>query len=105
MLARFTFALMIALSANAQPDPRQLFFRAKELQRAGDIKGALRQYREALPADPSSIPARSNLGAALAHLGRYSEAIVEYQAALRSAPDAIAPQLRLNLGLAFYKSG
>ena len=79
-------ALMIAICAKAQPDSRQLFMRATELQRAGDYLGAVRQYREALAADPTNIPARSNLGAALAHLGRYAEAIVEYQAALQAAP-------------------
>ncbi len=105
MLARFTLALTIAVCANAQQDPRQLYLRATELQRAGDFEGAVREYRAALVLDPSSVPLRSNLGAALAHLGRYSDAIAEYQAALHSAPAAIAPQLRLNLGLAFYKSG
>jgi tetratricopeptide (TPR) repeat protein len=105
MLARLTLALTIATCAKAQPDPRQLFLRATELQRAGDYEGAIRQYREAVAADPSSVPLRSNLGAALAHLGRYSEAIVEYKAALQTAPAAMTPQLRLNLGLALYKSG
>src|SRR5882724_9765820 len=105
MLARLTLALTIAACAKAQQDPRQLYLRATELQRAGDFEGAVREYRAALVLDPSSVPLRSNLGAALAHLGRYSDAIAVYQAALRAAPAAIAPQLRLNLGLAFYKSG
>jgi len=105
MLARLTLALTIAACAKAQQDPRQLYLRATELQRAGDFEGAVLEYRAALVLDPSSVPLRSNLGAALAHLGRYSDAIAQYQAALRAAPAAIAPQLRLNLGLAFYKSG
>jgi tetratricopeptide (TPR) repeat protein len=44
---------------------------------------------------------RSNLGAALAGSGRYSEAIVEYNRALAKQPD---PRVRLNLALAYYKT-
>lgn len=47
---------------------------------------------------------RSNLGAVLAKLGRYQEAIGEYQEALRSAGPQVAPRLRFNLALAYYKS-
>jgi tetratricopeptide (TPR) repeat protein len=37
-------------------------------------------------------------------LGRFQEAIDQYQAALPIAPPPIAPQLRFNLALAYYKS-
>jgi tetratricopeptide (TPR) repeat protein len=55
-------------------------------------------------ADPKRAEIRSNLGAVLAGLGRYEEAISEYRAAIATAPPAIAPQLHFNLALAYYKS-
>jgi tetratricopeptide (TPR) repeat protein len=73
------------------------------LQQSGDLDGAIRAYREYLAAEPDSVQARSNLGAALARTGRYDEAIAEYDRALRKSPDA--PALLLNLGLAYYKTG
>ncbi|MCA1617580.1 MAG: tetratricopeptide repeat protein, partial [Acidobacteria bacterium] len=48
------------------------------------------------------MEARSNLGAALAALGRYKEAINQYQQAL--AADKHNASVRFNLGVAFYKS-
>lgn len=54
--------------------------------------------------DPTRSEVRSNLGAVLARLGRYDDAIEQYRAALHHAPAAIAPQLRFNLALAYYKS-
>jgi tetratricopeptide (TPR) repeat protein len=73
------------------------------LHQAGDLDGAIRAYREYLAAEPDSVQARSNLGAALARTGRYDEAIAEYDRALRKSPDN--PALLLNLGLAYYKMG
>ena len=46
---------------------------------------------------------RSNLGAALAHEGRFEEAIREYSLSLRSIRTNVS--VRLNLALAYYKSG
>src|SRR5579871_2489507 len=77
--------------------------RAIAMHQAGDLDGAIRAYREYLAAQPDSIEARSNLGAALARAGRYDEAIAEYDRALAKSPGNAA--LLLNLGLAYYKSG
>ena len=71
-------------------------------QTAGDLDGAIRAYREYLAAQPDSVEARSNLGAALARAGRYEEAIAEYDRALSRSPEN--PALLLNLGLAYYKT-
>jgi tetratricopeptide (TPR) repeat protein len=47
--------------------------------------------------------ARANLGAALAHEGRFDEAIAQYRLALSSAPDN--DQIRTNMAIAYYKKG
>lgn len=76
--------------------------RAVSMHRAGDLEGAVKAYGEALALDPRNAELRSNLGAALAALGRYDEAIHSYRDALDQAPgDA---RIRLNLALAYYKS-
>jgi Flp pilus assembly protein TadD len=62
----------------------------------------VRGYRELLSHDPGNAKVRSNLGAALAALGRYGEAIQVYREALGLAP--ADPVIRLNLALAYYKS-
>ncbi len=98
------FFLLLAAVAQAQDTTPQLFARAAEAFRAGDFEAAVRGYRAVLAAEPANFPARSNLGGALVRLGRYTDAITEYRAALDLAPaPAIAP-VRLNLGLAYYKS-
>ena len=80
------------------------FSRALEMQQAGDLAGAVSQYRTVIEGDPRRFDARSNLGAVLAKLGRYPEAIEQYEEALRSAPAEFAPRLRYNLALGYYKS-
>jgi Flp pilus assembly protein TadD len=67
----------------------------------GDLEVAVQSYRAALAASPRHPQVLSNLGAALAALGRYQEAIEAYREALEVAPD---PRIRTNLALAYYKS-
>ncbi len=86
-------------------DSAALYRNGVDLQRAGDLEGAVQAYRKTLQSDPSNVAARSNLGAALAGLGRYDEAIPEYDKALASAPEQFRPALERNLALAYYKSG
>ncbi len=69
---------------------------------AAELENAVRAYREHLAREPGDAKVRSNLGAALAALGRYGEAIQAYQEALAVTP--ADPVIRLNLGLAYYKS-
>jgi tetratricopeptide (TPR) repeat protein len=94
--------LVAPLGAEA---PAALYRQAVDRQRAGDLPGAVQLYRECLEQEPLNFQARSNLGAALSGLGRYDEAILEYEAALKSAPETLAPLLQRNIGLAYYKSG
>lgn len=94
---------LAAVCAAQGPDADAICARAVEFHRAGEMERAIPEYRKCLELRPGLAELRSNLGAALAHLGRYSEAIEEYREALRQTPGNQA--LRLNLALAYYKSG
>ncbi|MGH9653971.1 MAG: tetratricopeptide repeat protein [Bryobacteraceae bacterium] len=72
-------------------------------QKAGDLKTAVREYREFLKMQPQSAAVRSNLGAALAGLGQFQQAVTEYKTALKESPTL--PGAELNLSLAYYKMG
>lgn len=94
-------------------DGQEVLANAIQLHQAGDFEGAVREYRIFLatsPDDKARVIACSNLGAALARLGRYGEAIEQYQQALR-ANQAVpgegpeAAEIRFNLGVAYYKAG
>ncbi len=91
-----------AVLAWAQENAGEAFRHGVELHRAGDIEGAIREYRASLALDPRNAQALSNLGAAYAAVGRYEEAIGEYRKALEIQPGLDG--VRLNLGLAYYKS-
>ena len=78
--------------------------RAVQLHQAGDLAGAIREYQACIAAEPNRVEARSNLGAVLVKQGRYQDAIDQYRAALKVAPVDLAPRLRFNLALAYYKS-
>jgi len=98
------FALFIAcLTAQAQY-AQCVLERAIQLHQTGDLPGAIREYQACIAAEPNRVEARSNLGAVLAKLGRYEDAIDQYRAALKVASSDLAPRLRFNLGLAYYKS-
>lgn len=100
-------ALSIALICRAAfaqtPAPEQLFREAVAAQRRGDDEAAIGKYRELLRLQPDVPQVRANLGAALAHAGRYDEAIEQYKLALEANPGE--ERLSLNLALAYYKKG
>jgi len=75
---------------------------AVEAQQAGRFEQAIHNYRLLLEKYPKIAEIHSNLGAALAGEGRYADAIAEYKRAIEIKPD---PQVHLNLGLAYYKTG
>ena len=103
MLYRVSAVLLVCCALVRAEQPEEILQRAVQEHQAGDIRAAIRDYREYLKLEPDSVPARSNLGAALAKLGEYEGAIPEYQQALRLAPDNAA--IALNLALAYYKLG
>jgi tetratricopeptide (TPR) repeat protein len=76
---------------------------AMQKQQAGDLEGAVKEFRQFLKIHPEATAIHSNLGAALAGLGRFAEAVPEYKTALKQQPHA--PWARLNLALAYYKMG
>ena len=92
-----------ALASAQSQSPQELVQDAIQKQRAGDLEGAVKEYREFLKVHPEATAIHSNLGAALAGLGRFEEAIPEYKTALRQSPRL--PGARLNLALAYYKMG
>jgi tetratricopeptide (TPR) repeat protein len=77
---------------------------ALRLHQAGDLDRAAAGYQACLAAQPGRVDARSNLGAVFAKMGRYQDAIGEYQEALKGASADVSTRLRFNLALAYYKS-
>jgi len=108
MRAALFFILIPALIAPAviaaqEASVDQLLKHAIEAQQHGDFSGAIRDYRRVLELRPNEVEAKVNLGAALAHVGQFDEAIALDRSALPSLKDK-GPVL-LNLALAYYKKG
>jgi Flp pilus assembly protein TadD len=80
---RVLLVLLAVLIASSQPlcaqnqatDPEALLRRAIGEQQQGDFNSAIHDYREYLKLRPDTVAAEVNLGAALAHIGQYDEAI------------------------------
>ncbi len=96
------FLCVSCLYAQAPFNPQQLMKEAMEAQQSGNYDQAVHNYRLILEKYPKIPEIRSNLGAALAAEGNYTDAIGEYKQALALKPNA---QVQLNLALAYYKSG
>src|SRR5262245_55165262 len=86
----------------SEDNPDRIFARAVQSHQSGDIEGAIRDYQAYLALRPERGDARSNLGAALARLGRYAEAIEQYKRALTL--DGRNQTVRFNLAMAYYKT-
>ncbi|MDQ2898304.1 MAG: tetratricopeptide repeat protein [Bryobacteraceae bacterium] len=74
----------------------QLNNRGAALEKTGDLRGALQQYRAALQANPEHVGIRVNLAAALLRLGQWSEGVSELREALRRDPGNAAVKQALN---------
>jgi Flp pilus assembly protein TadD len=99
-------ALFLALSftsVSQAQTPQELVQDAIQKQQAGDLQGAVTEYKEFLKLHPEATAIHSNLGAALAGLGRFEEAVPEYKIALKQSPGLEGA--RLNLALVYYKMG
>lgn len=95
--------LLPCVIAAQEANPDQLFQRAVEEQQRGDFQAAIRDYKKVVELQPAQVQAKVNLGAALAHVGQFDEAIAMYRAALPTLKDK-NPVL-MNLALAYYKKG
>jgi tetratricopeptide (TPR) repeat protein len=102
MWHRAVALIVFAVLASAQnQSPQEMLATAIADHQAGRYEKAIEGYRAVL-AIQDIAQVRSNLGAALAHLGRFGEAIEEYERAIKT--DARNPGARLNLGIAYYKT-
>jgi len=101
-VALFLLSLACATLAQA-PDPQKLFQEASDALRHGDAELAVRDFQDLLRLHPEIIAARANLGLALVSLGRFDEAIAQYQAGLAQVPSD--PGLRAKLAMAYYAKG
>ena len=76
----------------------------------GRLPEATAEFRAALAIDPNLAIPHNNLGSALLQAGQWSQAITEYEAALRIEPDYAEAlhglaEAECNLGLAMAKTG
>lgn len=99
-------AAKLADAASAAGEPAE---RAAYLERAGqlawergDREDALRHFQEAVRVDPDQWAARAGRGRALAALGRTTEALSAYRAALAKRP---RPEYALELGELYESLG
>src|SRR4051794_10792742 len=89
--------------ADAEIDPAASHLKkAVAMHQAGQLEAAAAEYQEYLKAHPSQAEVRSNLGAVLVRLGRYSDGIAQYKSALKLNP--ANANIRLNLALAYFKA-
>ncbi len=91
-----------SLSQDTSNAPEKVLSRAVELHQKGDLEGAIRQYQAFLTRFPNTGDVRFNLGAAYAALGRYEEAISEYERALELGKLTDSAAVRFNLGWAYF---
>lgn len=104
MCAALLFLILFpGVVAAQESNPDQLLKHAIDEQLHGDFLAAIRDYRKVLELRPNDVEAEVNLGATLAHIGKFDEAIAIYRSALTSVKDK-NPVL-LNLALAYYKKG
>jgi tetratricopeptide (TPR) repeat protein len=76
---------------------------ADAFARAGDLEGAVREYRQGLDLRPGDYAARYNLGNLLSRQGEFEQAAEQYRRALEAKPDHV--RSHYNLGRALYRLG
>ena len=103
-LLAYLLAVLTVLCAHTDAwgqSPNELYKEAVAAYDGGQIPKSISLYEQLVKLEPDSVPVRTNLGVALAQVGRYQEAIAQYQEALKRDPrNAI---VHLNLALALYK--
>jgi tetratricopeptide (TPR) repeat protein len=94
--------ILMQAPASAQT-AEQDFQTATQLHQAGRWSDAERAYLDYLKRYGNTPQALANLGAVLVRQEKFEEAVARYEQALKLAPE-LTP-IRLNLGLAYLKSG
>lgn len=94
LLAQVTFAIF--------PVTGQSIADAQAKQASGDWLGAAQTWKQLADATPQDYRLWTSQGIALAHEGRFAEAVTAYQKAKAIAPQD--PQTNFNLGLAYFKT-
>jgi protein O-GlcNAc transferase len=77
----------------------QLNNQGAELEKAGNLRGALEKYRAALELSPEHVGFRVNFAAALLRLGQWSQGIAELREALRRDPGNSTTKAALDAAL------
>ncbi len=98
-----SLSLLMVSGLSGQPAADQLFEQAVQLQQAGrwaEAEKAYRAHTKRFGPQPETL---ANLGAVLVRQERFPEAIGAYAQALQLAPGVLP--IRINLGLAYFKSG
>lgn len=104
IMGRFAFLMLtLAFASAAQQSPGQLYEAATLAYERGEVARAISLYEQVIKLQPDSVAARTDLGVALVHEGRYNEGIEQYQEALKRDPENLA--VKLDLTLARYKQG
>jgi tetratricopeptide (TPR) repeat protein len=98
-----TVALVCLVVPLAAQDAASLAHRAVATQQAGDYVAAEQAWRGVIQLQPDSVAAHVNLGIVLVNLGRYDDAIAEYETADKLLPGD--SRIALNAALAYEKSG
>ncbi len=84
--------------------PDQILRRAVELERAGDVEGAIEQYEAFLGRFPEAAAVRFTLGRAYGQAGRFEKAIAHYEQALQSGDLTDPTAARLILGWTYFQA-
>lgn len=78
----------------------QLNNQGADLEKAGNLRGALEKYRAALAIDPEHVGIRVNVAAALLRLGQWRQGIAELRETLRRDPGNTAVKEALDRAVA-----
>jgi tetratricopeptide (TPR) repeat protein len=81
--------------ASAPGDPEAHFFLGELDRAAGDIEGAIGQFRQALARAPDHPAPLNNLGLTLEHAGRYAEAETVFRRLVEIVPGDVAAMANL----------